>query len=449
MVTRGAPRRSARRAPRRSASRSPAASSSVSVRSGDRNATLKASERLPSADLVAAVLVEDARRRAAARARPPRESPPRAPPRARPRRRRTPDPAAPPGYALTSSYATALGRRRDERIEIELERAPGALEQRGMELADPALARARRPCRDGGTAPRRARTSARCLQRRVELLDRPLRARRSRRRRSRRRATRSSGSSPPAAGRRARSRRARPRALPTSTLCARGLDQARQERRAQHGELRRERLRQATLGVASSATKLRRVRLREAAARRARPRRAGAAAASASAGRTSRRRAGSVNGISSSWKRATSSTRSISRVTSRARQVGTRTAAVRRARSRAARGSSCCSSAGTSSPITRVRALGPEADDRPLRQLAVHVGVARPARARELDDQLASRAPPPARRGTGRRPSPSGSSPRCAARAARSVRRIPTGSKFAASSRTSSSSPTPRSPRRP
>ena len=48
-----------------------------------------------------------------------------------------------------------------------------------------------------------------------------------------------------------------------------------------------------------------------------------------------------------------------------------------------------------------------------------------------------SRASPPARRGTGRRPSPSGSSRRCAAQAARTCARIPSGSKFAASSRTS------------
>ena len=44
-----------------------------------------------------------------------------------------------------------------------------------------------------------------------------------------------------------------------------------------------------------------------------------------------------------------------------------------------------------------------------------------PARAGQLDDQLRRVDAPPARRGTGRRPSPSGSSPRCAAEALRAA----------------------------
>ena len=63
--------------------------------------------------------------------------------------------------------------------------------------------------------------------------------------------------------------------------------------------------------------------------------------------------------------------------------------------------------------------------------------------------RAASRAPPPGRRGTGRRPSPSGSSPRCAGRAARSCG----GSRPARSSPPRAGrrrrAPRPRSPRRP
>ena len=67
----------------------------------------------------------------------------------------------------------------------------------------------------------------------------------------------------------------------------------------------------------------------------------------------------------------------------------------------------------------RVGALGPEADDRPLGQVAVHVGVRRPARRRRARGGARSRGRRPARRGAGRRPSPSGSSPRCAGAGAR------------------------------
>ena len=68
--------------------------------------------------------------------------------------------------------------------------------------------------------------------------------------------------------------------------------------------------------------------------------RGGAAAARGSASRTSPAAPGSVNGTSSSRKRATSSTTSISRVTSRARQVGASTRSP--SRSKPSRSSSPC-----------------------------------------------------------------------------------------------------------
>ena len=136
--------------------------------------------------------------------------------------------------------------------------------------------------------------------------------------------------------------------------------------------------------------------------------------------------------------------RHVARAPGRNGRPSSRRATSKPSRSRSSR----WSSGGTSSPFSASARSGRNADDRPLGQVAVHVGRARPARAGELDEQLASRGRRPARRGAGRRPSPSGSSPRCAARAARSVRRIPTGSKFAASrstfvvsGRTSVSSP--------
>ena len=109
----------------------------------------------------------------------------------------------------------------------------------------------------------------------------------------------------------------------------------------------------------------------------------------------------------------------------------------RRPRSRSRSSVARCSSGGTSRPIRRDRALGPEAE-RPGAPGARRGRRRAPSCARRSDRRAGgSRAPRRARRGTGRPPSPSGSSRPCAARAARSVRRIPSGSKFAASSSTS------------
>src|SRR5205814_721907 len=67
-----------------------------------------------------------------------------------------------------------LGRRRDERIEVELERAPDALDHRRVQFAQPALGRACRLARlqEGLARPPVRRLD---LQRRIQLLDRPLR----------------------------------------------------------------------------------------------------------------------------------------------------------------------------------------------------------------------------------------------------------------------------------
>ena len=109
-----------------------------------------------------------------------------------------------------------------------------------------------------------------------------------------------------------------------------------------------------------------------------------------------------------------------------------------------------CSLAGTSRPSTARRALGAQ-------RTITGGSAARPARPsppssahRRARRSAASRCARPCPRGTGRRPSPSGSSPRCAAPSRSDVRRIPTGSKFAASSSTDVVvSRRPRSPRRP
>ncbi len=160
-------------------------------------------------------------------------------------------------------------------------------------------------------------------------------------------------------------------------------------------------------------------------------------------------RVGSVKGIRSRpWTRATSSTRSISRVTSTARQVGTMTfqssSTSNPSRSSAPR----CSSGEISSPTTLVRPVGAERE-RPAAR------AARPSRRR---------GPPTARpsaRGSARVASTAACSARCGSTpfsqrfepsvrsACRSeLRRMPTGSKlaasrrtFAVSSRTSVSSP--------
>ena len=137
---RAARRRSGRRRAPTIRLRSSPASSSVSVRSGEPNATRNASERLPSPTCSPRYSSKTATR-PQLRPAPPRGS-------------RSSSAAAgtsssttnarscrTSGYGLTSSNSTASGAARDERVEVELERAPRPLEQRRVQLADPALAR--------------------------------------------------------------------------------------------------------------------------------------------------------------------------------------------------------------------------------------------------------------------------------------------------------------------
>ena len=96
---------------------------------------------------------------------------------------------------------------------------------------------------------------------------------------------------------------------------------------------------------------------------------------------------GSVNGTSSSRKRATSSTTSTSRVTSRARNVGTTTSPLRR--SKPSRSSQLVLLGGRRLEADQlVGALRPERDHRALGQLAFHVDVPDPLGAGRRDDQL-------------------------------------------------------------
>ena len=190
-------------------------------------------------------------------------------------------------------------------------------------------------------------------------------------------------------------------------------------------------------GRGSSACRRVRVRLEEAEADERRPRPGAAAAARASAGRTSPAGRGSVNGTSLEPEARdlldeVDLARDVARAPGRRRDVAVAaTLEAEALEDRAARRSAI------SRPISCVRALGPEADRRGRSGSSPCTSVvAGPARAGELDEQLRSRGRRPARRGTGRRPSPSGSSPPCAGAGARRCARSPSGSKFAASSST-------------
>ena len=98
---------------------------------------------------------------------------------------------------------------------------------------------------------------------------------------------------------------------------------------------------------------------------------------------------GSVKGIlSRPWTRATSSTRSISRVTSTARQVGTVTFQSELTSNPSRSSAPRCSSGGDLQPDHAVDPVGAERDDRRLGELALRVDVARPLRARQLEDEL-------------------------------------------------------------
>ena len=148
------------------------------------------------------------------------------------------------------------------------------------------------------------------------------------------------------------------------------------------------------------------------------------------------RRSGIVSGTRSSTGRATSSMRSISRVTSRARQVGTVTSqSAETSKPNPSRVASLLVG-GDVEPDQARRALRPEADDRPLGEPAVDVAwpVIR-APARSTSSRLASFAACSARYGS--TPFSQRFDPAVRSASRSDVRRIPSGSKFAASSSTS------------
>ena len=147
------------------------------------------------------------------------------------------------------------------------------------------------------------------------------------------------------------------------------------------------------------------------------------------------RRRGSVNGTSSSLKRATSSTRSISRVTSRARQVGEVTVPAGPSSNPRRRRIDSCSACGTSSPISaearsgRKRITG--GPGRSARTSASPVQRAPDVSTMSCEQRRAAAA---ARCGS--TPFSQRFEPSVRRRRRRDEARIPTGSKFAASSRT-------------
>ncbi len=158
---------------------------------------------------------------------------------------------------ITSSYAHGVSRRARERLEIELERAPRALEQRGMELADDACLDLRRlPRMQEAVASARAHVGS-AWSDREQRLDDALHPQEAALRDRRRPDVRSSGSSPGAAGQiHPRDLEERDPLVPDLDVPSRGLEQRREELRPQDGELDRDRLRQPERVriVASSST---------------------------------------------------------------------------------------------------------------------------------------------------------------------------------------------------
>jgi hypothetical protein len=153
------------------------------------------------------------------------------------------------------------GRRRRERVEIELERPPRPVERRRVQLAEPALGRPRRLAgMEQQLLP--ALHRRRQLQGRVHLLDRPGGVGDA--------ALDDPRHVPGLDGQRLAARRVHPRdleerdvAVAPRDVLPRRLDERRRERRAQRGGFARERLGQAVVALRDER---RGVRLREAAA---------------------------------------------------------------------------------------------------------------------------------------------------------------------------------------
>ena len=182
------------------------------------------------------------------------------------------------------------------------------------------------------------------------------------------------------AGRRARSRRAR--SLVAGVGCAGRLDEARQERRAEHRLLGRVAAPAGASAAGSSAGRGSTCTPRRAGADQDVLDTAGAGAAPSSAAPTCRARAAASYGTPSSRKRsdlldevdlAGDVARAPGRHASPASPSTSKPSRVEIAR---------CSSSGDLDDRSLARALGPQRDDRTLRAAAVDVGVAGPARAR-------------------------------------------------------------------
>ena len=215
-------------------------------------------------------------------------------------------------------------------------------------------------------------------------------------------------------------------------VAAGGLEQRGVDDGAERGRLGGERLRQPQVALGDER---RRVRLGVAGSRRARPRPAGADAARGVSRPNIASRRGSVNGISGSLKRATSSIRSTSRVTSRARQVGTRKPVFSWLEADPAEDLALLLRGHLEPHAARSRAPAaagsrPASAGRPARPSA----PVQRAPASSTISCVASVAAGPARCGSTPFSQRFEPSVRSACRS--ELRRIPTGSKFAASSRT-------------
>ena len=435
-VTRAAPRRSARLSAATIRSRSPATSSSVSVRSGAWKARWSATDFRPSPTCVALVDVEEARLAELRAGRLVRRGDERADLDVLADRDGDVLPVGRVGDHVV--VEDPLGDGRHQRLDVELEDAPAPLEERRVELAEPARVRLRRLAGMQVVERRAPRRRAGCGTPRRSPR-RPPAPPRSRPRRSRRRASAPRGAARPrSAGTRARARRGGRRRVARVDVDARRLDEAREQRRPQDGVLAAHRLGQPQrrAGRGRSA-----VRLHVYASEKPAP----TSTSSSVAAEPLLGRQVAGDGAAEGHRvrdPVEHRPRDLLDEVDLARHVaGTprRDGHLPRRRSskprppRIAR----CSSSGTSSPIRRRARSGRSVTSGRGRE--ARRGRRRGRRARRPRGRRAagSRAPRPARPHRGRRPSPTCSSPPCAARARSEVRSTPIGSKFAASSSTS------------
>ena len=304
-------------------------------------------------------------------------------------------------------------RRRDERIEIELERAPDALEERRVQLADPALVRARRLPRMEVRLGRRARTPARPSARRRAA--RPPTSPRTKPP-STMPATcqRSSGSSPPVRYVRAISNSATSD-VPTARLWRAASTRLPISCRAQRRRLLGERLGQPHVAFGDER---RRVRLREAAAREhvldESPQALPAGQPAEHRVALGQRERDLLHLEARDLLDEVDLARHVARAPGRHAEAAVRLLEAELHEDRR------LLVGGDVEAEHGIRPLRAQLDHRRLGQRRLHVGVPGPARALRGRRSAGSPALRRDRRGAGRRPSPSGSSPRCGARGARS-----------------------------